>query len=1140
MGEIADGLEELRAEFRRKEQWLDLVVLLERTRGKVDAARAQALDAEIVGILEYMVQTTNAEWVTFADSRLEQIYRSRKTEDSWRSLAGLFLDRSERQSSHFERYIAARRECARIFEVELGEAEGALMVLLSALQSDVLFAPGIIQDLERLGRSTGEWEEIITSLSRVAELLEGDPRLAGVLKVLGRWSLEYLSDDGQGVRFLQRALSLEPYDLNTIQMLEDVFRRRSMFSQLGEVLVARADALQDPTQRIRTWLELAQLAEGPLDDSSTAAEAYEQVLLLEPTHRLANERLDHIYTDREAWDDLLVVLRRQEQLSGDAATRRRLQEKIAHVLSSSGAVEEALQRFRQAYDSPRELAQALKREVEHLSGRARSRYMTEIGNLYMRELNDSLTAHHYYQEALSEDSQIVDAAEPLADAFLEEEQWERALPLLESLVRTGQLGRPQAWLHKRWMQIAQCCDRLGRPGPALNAYREAYELNPRDLRTLKGLGRVQFEAKQYDACLRTLTVLLRDHVSNLTPTEVVAMHFMSGVAHREQGNLERAIAEFEETVRLQPRHLDALRILVEHYGTRHDWASYVKHAESLVALEKEPLVRFRQFSRLGEVWGKELNRPDLAMQAYRGALDIDPNSIVVLRKLLELYTQNSKYSLAVKVLERIIEREDNPERRANLHYTAGVLYRDHVNSFEEALRHFEEALDSDRELLKAFEAIDRLLTQHRQWKELERAYRRMIKRFAEDEVERHRPILILLWGALAEVYRSRLGHVESAINAYQFLRNLKPDDEQIPLILAELYSRSGDLGGAEQVHRKLLEDDPMRVESYSALMDAYMKSQKFDAAWCMAAALSFMRVSLPQEEHFYQQYLGKNLKLATGPLTQEHLLNVVHPDHDVLTSTILSYVAETLRPFYGTQLKSTDINPKRHTIGPDSTAVYRKLYDYVGKTLAVVAMPELFRREGAFGLHNVNVEFAAIGVGEDRLNTKNDRENAFYTAKLLYSMRPENYLATIESFPPEALHTMFCAALESCDPSFGFSKQVRDANFDRAVKELRKLPEHIRTSLRVLVERFKKRQEPVDIPRWLRGVDHTSNRIGLLICGDLAVAASCLRYGFLRFGNASDEARLRELTIFATSESYILMRQHLGLAISPHRGSPWF
>jgi hypothetical protein len=280
--------------------------------------------------------------------------------------------------------------------------------------------------------------------------------------------------------------------------------------------------------------------------------------------------------------------------------------------------------------------------------------------------------------------------------------------------------------------------------------------------------------------------------------------------------------------------------------------------------------------------------------------------------------------------------------------------------------------------------------------------------------------------------------------------------------------------------------------------------------------------------------------LATGPLTQEHLLNVVHPDHDVLTSTILSYVAETLRPFYGTQLKSTDINPKRHTIGPDSTAVYRKLYDYVGKTLAVVAMPELFRREGAFGLHNVNVEFAAIGVGEDRLNTKNDRENAFYTAKLLYSMRPENYLATIESFPPEALHTMFCAALESCDPSFGFSKQVRDANFDRAVKELRKLPEHIRTSLRVLVERFKKRQEPVDIPRWLRGVDHTSNRIGLLICGDLAVAASCLRYGFLRFGNASDEARLRELTIFATSESYILMRQHLGLAISPHRGSPWF
>jgi hypothetical protein len=63
----------------------------------------------------------------------------------------------------------------------------------------------------------------------------------------------------------------------------------------------------------------------------------------------------------------------------------------------------------------------------------------------------------------------------------------------------------------------------------------------------------------------------------------------------------------------------------------------------------------------------------------------------------------------------------------------------------------ERALDNNPDHLKAFEAIDRLLTQKKDWKELERNYRKMLKRVAgqgKNDIE------LNLWHFLGEIYRT--------------------------------------------------------------------------------------------------------------------------------------------------------------------------------------------------------------------------------------------------------------------------------------------------------------------------------------------------------------------------------------------------
>ena len=1116
-------MDEIREDLRRREAWKELVVHLERL-GSIHGSEVQG---EMVSVLEMMMHSGREDWTAFAEPRLEKLYLHMGESgdlEAWKSLASLYLDRSERLSTDVEGFLKARRASSRIFEERLGETENALVVLISSLGSDVVGQPQILDDLERLGQKTGSWSEIVSAVMSAGQEAQGVDRV-NVLKRLAKWAVRFAGDEVRGADLLWQVLELAPEDREALGELDALYRKRNQFGKLAELLILKAEIESNPSKKVEIWFELARLAQGPLDDSSTAAEAFEQVLLIEPTHGAASMALEAIYEDKESWADLLEVLKRRA-LGVGPGERVRLESKIGRVLARLGEIDAAVSRLKAAHPDPRELVQALRAEAQSAEPGPRARFLAEIGHVYAKSLKEPLAAFHFYEQAISSDSQVLDAAEPLADAYLADEAWEKALGLLETLVRRYRTERDAIWLHKRWLQIALASEKLGRKAQSAQAYREAFEINPRDFRTLKGLSRLQFELGDHGAALRGFQRLLEDFDTSLAPNERLGVLYMSGLAFKSIGQIDRAVEFFERVLALNPGHLNAIRHLVEHYESKQDWGRWVPLAEARIRAEPEPLVRFRQYCRLGEVCHEKLNRPDLAMQAYRGAIDIDPESIVVLRKLLDLYTKTQKYPLAVKVLERLIERESDSGRQAKLHYTAAVLYRDHIGDRGAALRHFDVALDSDAGFLKAFEAIDRILTESKDWRALEIAYRRMLKRLADvgqaGSVER------MLLRGLGEIYRTRLGDLKSALGVFEVLRSRYPEEEGTALILADLYGKTGDVAGGQEIHRELLLQDPLRVESYSALFDLYMANELFDEAWSMAAILSFLRVSMPAEEQFYQEYLGKNLKLAKGRLNHEAMGRVVHPDQDPLISAILSYASQALRPMYSENLKGV-VDPKKDLI-PQGKGVFRKLYDYAGQTLGLVSLPEVYRiRER--GLVVLNAERPALGVGTDRLESENDRENAFLVARMLYATRPETYLGAL-GFDASVIYTMFLATLESVDPSFGFSAQSRDPNFAKAVKEMRKIPDQMSLSLRTLVAEYKRRGGQVDIVRWLRGMEHTANRIGLLLCGDLALSASLIKYGTTHFSDANSEECLRELTKFAASPLYVELRHELGLGLA--------
>jgi cytochrome c-type biogenesis protein CcmH/NrfG len=210
--------------------------------------------------------------------------------------------------------------------------------------------------------------------------------------------------------------------------------------------------------------------------------------------------------------------------------------------------------------------------------------------------------------------------------------------------------------------------------------------------------------------------------------------------------------------------------------------------------------------------------------------------------------------------------EENQEIRARFFYTAAVLCRDRLDRADQAVDLFNMALDCAPGQLKAFQAIDRILTQQKEWQGLERNYMQMIGRLPNEGAE---PLRGMLWHNLGEVYRTRLRQLSDAIAAFEIASRLEPEHQQRHEILAELYTLSGPEHAAKAIeeHRTLVARDPGRMISYHALQQLHLRIGDHDGAWCISGALALLKQATDEERQLFERYRRPSPRRARGAST---------------------------------------------------------------------------------------------------------------------------------------------------------------------------------------------------------------------------------------------------------------------------------
>ena len=111
-----------------------------------------------------------------------------------------------------------------------------------------------------------------------------------------------------------------------------------------------------------------------------------------------------------------------------------------------------------------------------------------------------------------------------------------------------------------------------------------------------------------------------------------------------------------------------------------------------------------------------------------------------------------------------------------------------------------------------------------------------------------------LWHNLGLIYRDRLKDMQSAIEAFKMATRFKPDEAVERQILAELYEATDQTEAAVGEHALVLQKDPLRVDPYRSLYKLYLRMHEYDRAWCMCAALAFLRKTDEEEQRFFEDY----------------------------------------------------------------------------------------------------------------------------------------------------------------------------------------------------------------------------------------------------------------------------------------------
>ena len=1055
------------------------------------------------------------------------------------------------------------RELGEVLAEHLGRPEEAAVAYKTALELDARNSAAL-RGLKHIYRATGQRDAYLEADE--AELdAAAAPDPARYADIAQEWEARERLD--RAAAAWEKLLALEPKNEAAHRGVARVFRQLGRWVALAAACRSHLKVIGNGPERAPVLLDLASVLETGLGDVEGAIRACQEVVTIEGVdHQDALESLGRMYERIGRWNDALEALERCRGSSdreradllqrmgrihlsrGDATSAQAHLEEAIAVDPRNASAHEGLARLRQDQGD-----WAL---ATHHYGRAAQlgdspsdavRCLLAAATIYHRHSGDADKARECLERVLEIEPHNAAASAALGDILTQTGRWESLWPHMAEQVariREDSDATPEQ-RREVYLRAARCAVELENTDRALEILDLALAAEPAHLGVLLARADALFRAQSWEQAARAYNSILVQHATALDRSQSADLYRRLALIQKQLGRALQAAAFYQKALELDPRHRATLEEMVElHLGRDHvDEAIATLRilADAVDPAEKPAVVE-----RIADLYASKLNNPSRAASTFLQVLELDPKNRRVLQKLLDVQSDAGQWKYALDTIGRFVALEEEPQRRGKYILAAAAIRLERLQDVAGALEEFENALDAffhggaaleaatRTRALEAFQGIDEILTKQKDWKRQERAYRKMVKRLSMED-----PLLPTLWHGLGEIYRSRLKDYEAAIVAFETAHKLDPgkNPERVK-ILGELYALAGHNtteGGEDLVERagKLVEADPSNPDAYRALGRACIEAGRLDEAWCVCRALVFLKQANAAEEDLYRRHQEDERRKAKGVFDDELWALMRDPEEDRVVSAIFGLSWEGPVALRAGPPRSFDLKESEKLKIEDNSRAMSKIFQIAARVLnaplpLVYVQPE---RNGRLLLANcIDGKRLAptVIVGRDLMTGYRDTEIAFAVASTMALLRPSYYLRL--ALPAiDELEAALGAAQTVAGKQVSVKREIAEVAGAFAAEMQKRLSPAAVDSLRELVLRLPAGRP--DLVRWRNAVDRTARRAALVICGELAAAASMVASEATQVGGPRPQEKVRDLVAFSVSPAYFAARRRLGLAI---------
>jgi two-component system, OmpR family, response regulator len=440
---------------------------------------------------------------------------------------------------------------------------------------------------------------------------------------------------------------------------------------------------------------------------------------------------------------------------------------------------------------------------------------------------------------------------------------------------------------------------------------------------------------------------------------------------------------------------------------------------------------------------------------------------------------------------------------------------------EQAIDHLQRVLDDDATRIEALVAYEAACARRGDHKRLERQYRKLNHRLGDNrDPER----ALQLWWRLAELYR-RIDDRQSAKVAYEIAAKLAPDDPRPREALARLFGGDPD-AWRDEVRAlrdtwRLSPDDPTPGR---ALFVLPRDAARGDAAFAVAAVLAWRNGGDAASDELYARFRPRFLQRAAAPLDgkglAQRLDDVRHADDNADLSQLFARTFAAWQPPF--DFAALGVKPADAVAAADLPAPFARVLAYVCQQLGVAAPPVYRRADFGLEVHVGAARPPILLAGAQALAATDLPSLAFRLGRALTYLLPGRAVAG--ALPGRQLKATLLATMTLAVPSLRVDDG--DGEIAKIRAQLAQASPALAKEVAAGCERLiKGQQSTLSLSRYTRGLARTADRVGLVLCNAVDVAARAV-------AQAAAPGAEVDLLDFALSDEYLATRAALGLAVA--------